>query len=68
MPELEQKKGISNGEISNWVRRYQQECQNGLKSKQRGNPIAALHTSKSLSEMEQLRLENFKLTLENERL
>jgi transposase-like protein len=31
--EVEQKNGISNGEISNWVRRHQQEGQNGLESK-----------------------------------
>jgi len=68
MPELEQKTGISNGQISNWVRRYQQEGPKGLESKKRGNPYAALHSSKSLSEVEQLLLENFKLTLENERL
>jgi transposase-like protein len=30
MRELEQKTGISNGQISNWVRRYQQEGQKGL--------------------------------------
>ena len=41
--EVEQKNGISNGEISNWVRRHQQEGQNGLESKKWGNPFAASH-------------------------
>ena len=68
MPELAQKTWISNGQISNWVRRCHQEGRKGLESKKRGNPFASLHTSKSLSKMEQLRFENFKLTLENERL
>jgi transposase len=51
MRELEKKTGISNGQISNWVRRYQQEVRKGLESKKRGKPFAALHTSKSLSKM-----------------
>jgi transposase len=58
---VEQKTKISNGQISNWVFQYQQEGHKRLESKKRGNPFAALHTSKSLSEMEQLRLEDYKL-------
>jgi transposase-like protein len=41
MPEMEQKTGISNGQINNWVRRYQQEGPKGLESKKRCNPHAA---------------------------
>jgi transposase len=68
MPEIQKKTGISNGQISNWVRIYQQKGPEGLERKRGGNPFAALHASKSLTEVERLRLENFKLTLENERL
>lgn len=38
------------------------------KGKHSGNPYAALHTSKNLTEEERLRLENLKLRIENERL
>jgi transposase-like protein len=41
--EIEKKTGISNGQINNWVRRYQEEGLEGLESKRRGNPYAALH-------------------------
>ena len=68
MKEIQRKTGISHGQISNWVRIYQQEGPEGLERKRVGNPFAALHASKSLTEVERLRLENFKLTLENERL
>jgi transposase-like protein len=54
MPELQQKTVISNGQISNWVRRYQQEGPKGLESKKQVNHYAALLCSKSLSEVEQL--------------
>ena len=36
--------------------------------KGKGNPYAALHTKKNLSELERLELENLKLRIENERL
>ena len=36
-------------------------------NKKNKQSFAAFHTSKSLTEMEQLQLENFKLTIENER-
>lgn len=41
------------------------EKHRGTKS---GNPYAALHTSKHLTEEERLKLENLKLRIENERL
>ena len=39
-----------------------------LSGRGKGNPYAALHTSKSLTEVERLKLENMKLKIENERL
>ena len=64
--------GISDTTISKWVRAYQKEGIEGLKSKTgkcgSGNPYAALHTKKSLSEVERLRLELAKKEVECERL
>lgn len=47
--------GISSGMLSNWVQKYISEGSDGLISRN-GNPYAALHTSKSLTEVERLRL------------
>ena len=41
--------------VAVWVKRYLEEGENALEPKN-GNPYAALHRSKSLSEMEWLRL------------
>jgi len=59
--------GISSGMLSNWVRTYQEEGEDALERKS-GNPYAALHTSKSLSEIERLRLTVAKQEVEIERL
>ncbi len=53
--ELERQYGIRNGLIATWVRRYLEEGEESLEP-HNGNPYAALHTSKSLSEVERLRL------------
>ena len=47
--------GISSGMFSNWVHAYEDGGEEALERKP-GNPYAALHTSKSLSEIERLRL------------
>ena len=47
--------GISTGLISAWVKKYLEEGEEALEPRN-GNPYAALHTSKSLSEVERLRL------------
>ena len=47
--------------ICKWVKKYITEGHSG-------NPFAALHVSKNLSEIEQLRLMVAKLEVENERL
>jgi len=59
---------IHSSQVKVWTKQYQEEGELGLRPRKRGNPYAALHTSKSLSEVERLKLENFKLKVENERL
>ena len=65
--EIEKGYGIRNGLISNWVKKYLEEGEDALEARN-GNPYAALHTSKTLSEVERLRLMVAKLEIENERL
>ena len=64
--------GITDTTISKWVRAYVKNGIDGLKSKQgkcgSGNPYAALHTKKNLTEIERLRLELAKKEVECERL
>ena len=55
--------------LSNWIKRYIEEGEEGLEHKKgKGNPYAALHTSKNLSEVERLRLEIMKKDIEIARL
>ena len=64
--------GISHTTISKWVRAYEKDGIDGLKSKTgkcgSGNPYAALHNKKNLTEVERLRLELAKKEIECERL
>ena len=53
--EIGRRYGISHSQVSAWVRRYLEEGEEALEPKN-GNPYAALHTSKSLGEVERLRL------------
>ena len=54
--------------ICKWVKRYIAEGESSFDHKGHpGNPFAALHVSKSLSEVERLRLMVAKLEIENER-
>ena len=46
---------VSGGLVSRWVKKYLEEGEEALEP-HNGNPYAALHTSKSLSEVERLRL------------
>lgn len=64
---LEKQTGINNSLISAWVKKYTEHGIKGLES-HRGNPYAALHTSKQLSEMERLKLLVLKQEIEIERL
>ena len=53
--QIERKYGVSNGLVSTWIKKYLEEGAEALEP-HNGNPYAALHTSKSLSEVERLRL------------
>ena len=53
--EIERKYGVRHTLVSAWMKRYLEEGEEALEPKN-GNPYAALHTSKSLSEVERLRL------------
>ena len=53
--QLEKEYGINNGLIGTWVKKNLEEGEDALEP-HNGNPYAALHTSKSLSEVERLRL------------
>lgn len=64
---LEKEEGVRNGLISKWIKRYQEDGEEGLVGRN-GNPYAALHNSKSLSEVERLRLLVAKQEVEIERL
>lgn len=67
---LEKEEGVANSLILSWVEKYNIEGEDGLVNKtgKRGNPYAALHTSKSLTEEERLKLIILKQEIEIERL
>ena len=66
--ELAMKYGVYRSVIQRWVKLYNEGILETGRIQNRGNPYAALHTSKSLTREEKLELENLKLTIENERL
>ena len=53
--QIEKEYAVSSGLVSTWVKKYLNGGEDALVSRS-GNPYAALHTSKSLSEVERLRL------------
>ena len=53
--QIEKEYGVNNSLVSTWVKKYLEEGEEALKP-HNGNPYAALHKSKSLSEVERLRL------------
>lgn len=66
---LEREYNADRSMICRWVKEYIAEGESAFVPKRRpGNPFAALHASKCLSEMERLRLMVAKLEIENERL
>ena len=65
--QIEKEYSVSNGLVSTWVKKYLNGGEDALVSR-RGNPYAALHTSKSLSEVERLRLIVAKQEIEIARL
>ena len=65
--QIEKEYSVSNGLVSTWVKKYLNGGEEALVSRS-GNPYAALHTSKSLSEVEHLRLIVAKQEIEIARL
>lgn len=63
-PELGRELGISDKNIGRWVIQYLKDGAKGLQPKRKGNPYLALYRSKSLSEIDRLKLENMKLKVE----
>ena len=53
--QIEKEYGIRNSLVSSWVKRYLEDGEDALEPCN-GNPYAALHRSKNLSEVERLRL------------
>ena len=53
--EIERRYGVRHQLISAWTKKYLEEGEESLEPR-KGNPYAALHTSKSLSEVERLRI------------
>lgn len=53
--EIEAEYGINHSLVSAWVKKYLEDGEEALEP-HNGNPYSALHTSKSLSEVERLRL------------
>lgn len=69
---ISKKYGVSRSLLLTWVETYRNEGIKGFSSKvgkhKKGNPYAALHTKKNLTEIERLRLELAKKEVECERL
>jgi len=66
---LAKEENISSGMLWNWIKRYQNEGEQGsINKKKPGNSFAALYRSKSLPEIERLRLLVAKQEIEIERL
>ena len=53
--QIEREYGIRNSLVAEWVKRYLQDGDEALEPRN-GNPYAALHRSKNLSEVERLRI------------
>ena len=70
--EIAQENGMVHRNVQRWIRDYQEHGEGYFYQEHRGNrsgnPYAALHTKKNLSELERLELENLKLRIEIERL
>ena len=66
---IAKQEGISRGMIYQWINKYRDGGPEALiPSKKTGNPFAALHTSKSMSEVERLKLLVAKQEIEINRL
>ncbi|PKM75720.1 MAG: hypothetical protein CVU90_16195 [Firmicutes bacterium HGW-Firmicutes-15] len=66
---LETEYRLNRGVIHSWVKRFIENGEDGLAEKvYQRNRMISLFSNKSLTDEETLRLENFKLKVENERL
>ncbi len=66
---LEKEYNANQSMICRWIKSYKEKGIDGISpQKHTGNPFAALHTSKNLSEIDRLKLRIAKLEIENERL
>ena len=66
---IEKEYNVDRSLVCHWIRDYNELGEKALEPKgHKGNSFAALHTSKSLSETERLKLQVAKLDIENERL
>lgn len=66
---LAKEENMDHSLLNHWIHKYLDEGEQGLKQKgHSGNPFAALHTSKNLSEIDKLRLTVTKQEIEIERL
>lgn len=60
---------ISTGQLTTWVKKYQEGGMEALENKKKpGNPLARYSMRKELTPMEELEYENIKLKIENLRL
>ncbi len=66
--ELSKEENVSVGLLNSWIHKYLENGIDGFKSKRKGNIFSALHTSKSLSENDRLKLIIMKQEIEIERL
>lgn len=67
--EAEVKYNINHQQIAKWIQIYSDSGEDALENKKKtGNRFAALYTSKNISELDRLKLENLKLRIELERL
>lgn len=68
--QLAKEEHITDSMLHSWIKKYDAEGEEGLKSKtgQRGNHFAALHNSKDLPEMKRMQLQIAQLQVEVERL
>ena len=67
--ELGKENGISSGQLTTWVKKYQEGGIEALENKKKpGNPLAKYSNRKELTSMEELEYENMKLKIENLRL
>lgn len=66
--EVAKEYGIGQTRVHAWTKLFNEGLLEIGRFHKKGNPFAALHTSKSLSKEERLELENLKLRIENERL